>query len=92
MPKISDIIEVPPVKTVIELSTVRNSEAESAEQLTELLETFVVTDDIERNLRVVLDRIARHPDAGMGFFLTDIRMQNSRCKKCGWSIDGVGLP
>ena len=70
MPKISDIIEVPPVKTVIELSTVRDSGAESAEQLTELLETFVVTDDIERNLRVVLDRIANHPSAGMGFFLT----------------------
>ncbi|MFC1718131.1 DUF6079 family protein, partial [Candidatus Poribacteria bacterium] len=70
MPKISDIIEVPPVKTVIELSTVRDSEAESAEQLNELLETFVVTDDIEKNLRVVLDRIANHPNAGMGFFLT----------------------
>jgi pyruvate formate lyase activating enzyme len=28
----------------------------------------------------------------MGFFLTDIGMQNGRCKKCGSSIDGVGLP
>jgi len=70
MPKISDIIEVPPVKTVIELSTVRDSEGESAEQLTELLETFVVTDDIEKSLSVVLDRVANHPNAGMGFFLT----------------------
>lgn len=70
MPKISDIIEVPPVKTVIELSTVRDSEAETADQLNELLETFVITDDIEQNLRVVLDRIANYPNSGMGFFLT----------------------
>ena len=70
MPRIRDIIEVPPVKTVIELATVRDSEGEDADQLTELLETFVVTDDIERNLRVILDRIANYPNEGMGFFLT----------------------
>ncbi len=70
MPKIKDVIEVPPVKTVIELATVRDSEGEDADQLNELLETFVVTDDIERNLRVVLDRVANHPGEGMGFFLT----------------------
>ena len=70
MPKISDIIETPPVKTVIELATVRDSEGEGADQLNELLDTFVVTDDIERNLRVILDRIAQHPGEGMGFFLT----------------------
>ena len=70
MPKIRDVIEVPPVKTVIELATVRDSEGESTDQLNELLETFVVTDDIEQNLRVILDRIANQPDAGMGFFLT----------------------
>jgi hypothetical protein len=70
MPKIKDIIEVPPVKTVIELATVRDFEGEGADQLNELLETFVVTEDIERNLRVILDRIADHPDEGMGFFLT----------------------
>ena len=70
MPKIKDVIEVPPVKTVIELATVRDSEGEDADQLNELLETFVVTDDIERNLRVVLDMVANHPGEGMGFFLT----------------------
>ena len=70
MPKISDIIEVPPVKTVIELATVRDSEGRGADQLSELLETFVVTDDIERNMRAILDRIANYPDRGMGFFLT----------------------
>ena len=42
MPKISDIIEVPPVKTVIELATVRDSEGRSVDQLSELLETFVL--------------------------------------------------
>ena len=70
MPKIKDIIEVPPVKTVIELATVRDSEGEKADQLNELLESFVVTDDIERNLRAILERIANHADEGMGFFLT----------------------
>ncbi len=70
MPKISDIIEVPPVKTVIELATVRDSEGKGADQLSELLESFVVTDDIEQNMRVILDRIANRPDEGMGFFLT----------------------
>ncbi|MGE5239110.1 MAG: AmmeMemoRadiSam system radical SAM enzyme [Chloroflexota bacterium] len=28
----------------------------------------------------------------MGFFLTDIKMRDSRCSKCGCTIDGVGLP
>ena len=69
MTKISDIIEMPPVKTVIELATVRDSEGEDVDHLTELLETFVVTDDIEQNLRVILDSIASHPGEGMGFFL-----------------------
>ena len=70
MLKIRDIIEVPPVKTVIELATVRDSEGDDIDQLSELVETFVVTDDIEQNLSVILDRIAGHPDRGMGFFLT----------------------
>ena len=65
MPKISDIIEVPPVKTVIELATVRDSEGKGADQLSELLESFVVTDDIEQNMRVILDRIANRPNEGM---------------------------
>ncbi|MBD3183460.1 hypothetical protein GF312_14270 [Candidatus Poribacteria bacterium] len=70
MPKIKDIIEVPPVKTVIELSTVRDSEGETPEELNQLLDTFVITDDIERNLKIILDRISNYPYQGMGFFLT----------------------
>ena len=70
MPKISDIIEVPSVRTVIELSTVRNSDNENIQELTNLLETFVVTDDIEKNLQIILDRIANYQNEGMGFFLT----------------------
>jgi len=70
MPKISDIIEVPPVKTVIELATVRDYDTENFEELTNLLETFVITEDIEKNLQIILDRIANHPNEGMGFFLT----------------------
>ncbi|MGB9595491.1 MAG: DUF6079 family protein, partial [Candidatus Poribacteria bacterium] len=70
MPKISDIIEVPPVKTVIELSTVRDSNTENIQELKDLLETFVVTDDIEKNYQIILDRIANYPNNGMGFFLT----------------------
>jgi hypothetical protein len=70
MPKISDIIEVPPVKTVIELATVRDYDAENAEEPTNLLETFVVTEDIEKNLQIILERVASYPNEGMGFFLT----------------------
>lgn len=78
MPKIKDLIEVPPVRTVIELATVRDATSlqtgDADDQhmvpVRELLETFVVTEDIERNLRIIFDRIIRHPDEGMGFFLT----------------------
>ncbi|MBM3236664.1 hypothetical protein FJZ31_10265 [Candidatus Poribacteria bacterium] len=70
MPKIKDLIEVPPVKTVIELATVRDASAEDLAQLIKLTETFVVTEDIERCLRVILDQIANYPGEGMGFFLT----------------------
>lgn len=70
MPKISDIIEVPSVKTVIELATVRNQDEKYTEELINLLETFVVTEDIEKNLQVILERIANYPNEGMGFFLT----------------------
>jgi len=70
MPKISDVIEVPPVKTVIELATVRDLDDEHTDELSNLLETFVVTKDIEQNLRIILDRIANYPNEGMGFFLT----------------------
>jgi hypothetical protein len=48
MPKIKNLIEVPPVKTVIELATVRDASAENLAQLIKLTETFVVTEDIER--------------------------------------------
>jgi len=70
MPQIGDLIEVPPVKTVIELATVRDASAEDLAQLIKLTETFVVTEDIEKCLGVILDRIANYPDEGMGFFLT----------------------
>ena len=70
MPKISDIIEVPPVKTVIELATVRDFDAKNVEEPTNLLETFVVTEDIEKNLQIILERVANYPNEGMGFFLT----------------------
>jgi len=70
MTKIKDLIELPPVKTVIELATVRDASAEEVEQLIQLTETFVVTEDIERCLRVIFDQIANQPDAGVGCFLT----------------------
>lgn len=70
MPKIKNLIEVPPVKTVIELATVRDASAEDLAQLIKLTETFVVTEDIERCLRVILDQIANSPNEGIGFFLT----------------------
>jgi len=70
MPKINDLIELPPVKTVIELATVRDASAEDVEQLIQLTETFVVTEDIERCLCIIFDQIANQPDAGMGCFLT----------------------
>ena len=69
-PKIRELIDVPAVKTVIELATVRDAAAEDLSQLIQLIESFVVTADIERCLRTVLDQIASHSDEGMGFFLT----------------------
>jgi len=70
MTKIKDLIELPPVKTVIELATVRDASTEDVEQLLQLVETFVVTEDIERCLRVIFDQISNQPDAGAGCFLT----------------------
>ncbi len=70
MLKIKDVIDVPPVKTVIELADVRDSDEKNLDVLYELLETFVVTEDIEQNMRIILDRIANYPQEGMGFFLT----------------------
>ena len=70
MTKIKDLIELPPVKTVIELATVRDASAEDVEQLIQLAETFVVTEDIERCLHVIFDQIANQSDAGVGCFLT----------------------
>ncbi|MCZ6678891.1 MAG: DUF6079 family protein [Candidatus Poribacteria bacterium] len=69
-PKIKDLIEVPAVKTVIELATVRDAAPEDLSQLIQLIESFVVTEDIEKCLRTVLDQMTAHPDEGMGFFLT----------------------
>ena len=69
-PKIKDLIEVPAVKTVIELATVRDAAPEDLSQLIELIESFVVTADIEKCLGTVLDQIASRPNEGMGFFLT----------------------
>ncbi|MBI1925692.1 hypothetical protein HYR99_15735, partial [Candidatus Poribacteria bacterium] len=76
-PQIKDLIEVPAVKTVIELATVRDAAPEDVSQLIQLIESFVVTADIEKCLRTVLDQIASFPPArggdrggGMGFFLT----------------------
>ncbi len=84
-PKIKDLIEVPAVKTVIELATVRDAAPEDVSQLIQLIESFVVTADIEKCLCTVLDQIASASPlskrsglgrgaggegGGMGFFLT----------------------
>lgn len=62
--KLKELIRVPPIKTVIQLA-----DAYSTDQakLGELLTSFVVTEEIEFNLRVFLDAIAKRQ--GMGFFL-----------------------
>lgn len=71
MMKIGDLIDVPTVKTVIELASVReNQPASAGEQqlLSEIAQTFVVTDDIKQNLESILQSIAANE--GRGFFLS----------------------
>lgn len=62
--KLKDLIQVPPIKTVIQLADASSSDQA---KLSELLTSFVVTEEIEFNLRVFLETIAGRQ--GMGFFL-----------------------
>ncbi|MBN1349153.1 hypothetical protein JXJ21_07080 [candidate division KSB1 bacterium] len=69
--KIGDLITIPDVKTVIELAAIRDAEylrAGDEQLLDDIARTFVVTDDIKRNLESVLQNVAARQ--GRGFFLS----------------------
>lgn len=67
MPKIKELIEVPEVKTVIELATVRDSK--DSKELESLVSSFILTDDVRLNLEIILQSIASSSSSGLGFFL-----------------------
>lgn len=68
MYKIGDLIEVPAVKTVIELASVRDPRDNEAKLLEDIAATFVVTDDIKLHLETILRSIVQNE--GRGFFLS----------------------
>jgi len=71
MTQIGDLIEVPAVKTVIELASVRTDKIESPDEQhlrAEIADTFVITDDIKLNLESILRSIIKAE--GRGFFLS----------------------
>lgn len=69
MLKIGDLIEVPAVKTVIELASVREHTPENEQKMLEdIAATFVVTDDIQLHLETILQSIVKNE--GRGFFLS----------------------
>lgn len=71
MSKIFELIEIPEVKTVIELASVRETEApqgDAARLLQEIAQTFVVTDDIKMNLDSIFSSVIKNE--GRGFFLS----------------------
>ncbi len=60
--KIRELLTLPPIKTVVQLSDTRDS----AER-TRLVDQFVLTDEVRRGLRIILDSVLR--SEGRGFFL-----------------------
>ncbi|OQY27545.1 MAG: hypothetical protein B6244_10210 [Candidatus Cloacimonetes bacterium 4572_55] len=75
MPKIKELIELPMVETVIQLRKMRdlNDEYDSAASFEHpytrgLAESFVLTEDIETNLLVIMQVLSERK--GRGFFLT----------------------
>ncbi len=71
MTKIGDLVQVPPVKTVIELASVREHTVvpeKTQQMIQEIAATFVVTDDIKLNLETILHSVLQ-PE-GRGFFLS----------------------
>ncbi len=69
--RIGNLIDVPQVQTVIELSETRDldfTDPESRLALEQLAQSFVITEDIRNILIVILGAIAR--SAGRGFFVT----------------------
>ena len=69
MEKIGDLIELPVVETVIKLQNVRDSQGDANfAYLQGLAQSFILTEDIEVDLKVVLDAIMRKQ--GKGFFLS----------------------
>lgn len=68
--KIGDLVEVPVVKTVIDMSEVRDLDPDDPEgrvALESLSHSFVITEDIEKILAVILESF-RSP-TGQGFFI-----------------------
>lgn len=63
--KLKELIQVPPITTVIQLADTYSTDQA---KLSRLLTSFVVTEEIEFNLKVFLEAIAKKE--GMGFFLT----------------------
>lgn len=75
MPKIKDLITLPVVETVIQLSKVQHAGAtlddlpeNERQYLYSLADSFALTADIETNLKIILEAISRNH--GRGFFLT----------------------
>jgi hypothetical protein len=68
MLKIGDLIEIPAVKTVIELASVRDTPENEQKMLEDIAATFVVTDDIKLHLETILQSIIKNE--GRGFFLS----------------------
>ncbi len=75
MPKIQDLISLPVVETVIQLQKLREVNESAApddpagqQYLNGLTASFVLTEDIETNLKIILESLAR--PQGRGFFLS----------------------
>lgn len=71
MPQIKDLIDLPVVETVIQLQSVRDSSRHDPTDqkfLRDLTQSFVLTEDIETNLKVLLDVFMR--GQGRGFFVS----------------------
>ena len=58
--KIGDIVELPPVKTVVQLSDLQNSQLRES-----LLESFVITAEVEKNLKAILHTLNRQKGQGV---------------------------
>ncbi|MBU1753184.1 hypothetical protein KKG56_04920, partial [bacterium] len=85
--KIYDLIQVPPIKTVIQLS---ETESCDCQQLIELLNTFVITEETGHNLRVVLQSIAEGTTSDRGVSLQSANI-NSGTPSSGGNGCGIFL-